>query len=200
LRGSRQIVVGTGELVEHELALPKSGPWGPDLTFIEIPAGPRLLRFKAVGSFWSLDRRPAEVLKEFALPNTCMVCIGHPAVEQQTEVKDGHFVTNRGKTHAFLGILKRGGYSRKGTWDYAQIIADYDSSPTLPSTFGGVSGGGFWAVKFKKTKENIRVDRICFMGVAFYQTALRKGKRRIRAQFVRSIYEEAWRNVASRET
>jgi hypothetical protein len=193
LRDSRQVVVGTDELIERELARPRSSPWGPDLTFIEIPVGPRLSRFKAVGSFCSLDRNADKILNEFATPGTCMVCVGHPSVEQEINVKDGHLVTNKGKRHAFLGILKRGARQRRGAWDFAQISANYGSSPTLPTTFSGVSGGGFWAVKFRQTQGIIRIDRICFMGVAFYQTALKKGKRRIRAHFVRSVYSTAWR-------
>ncbi|HTQ32476.1 MAG TPA: hypothetical protein VMI53_14800, partial [Opitutaceae bacterium] len=195
LRGSVQVVIGTDELIERELACPKAAPWGPDLTFIEIPVGPRLSRFKAVGSFWSLDKNWAAVLGNFATPGTCMVCIGYPSVYQETEVKDGHIVKNKGEIHAFLGFLKRGAWQRRGAWDFAQISANYNSSPTLPANFEGVSGGGFWTIRFLKENGVIKIGRICFMGVAFYQTPLKNGKRRIRAHFVRSVYSTAWQSV-----
>ena len=52
-------------LVEHELGSPpKKGrytPSGPDLTFVEIPAGPTLASFRAMASFFNLDRNSVAV-------------------------------------------------------------------------------------------------------------------------------------------
>ena len=196
LRGARQIVVGSDELFEHELAPanPQAPSRGPDLTFIEILPGKRLSRFRAVGSFCPLDRDLGEVLKKFSVPGTCTVCVGHPEIERKVTITDDHLVFNEGKFHAFLGFLKNRA-KRRGRWDFAEITADYLSSSTLPATFQGVSGGGFWAVTFKKRDGIVEIDEICFMGVAFYQSPLRKGKRVVRGHFAQSVYTSAWQKL-----
>lgn len=201
LRGGRQIVVGTDELFEHPLAPanPRRPSRGPDLTFIEILPGSRLERFRSVGSFCPLNLDPEAVLAEFAAPGTCTVCVGHPEVERRMRVEDGHRVFNEGKFHIFLGFLQ-GGVVRRGRWDFGEISANYAASATLPKTFEGVSGGGFWAVTFKKRKGVIEIDRIRFMGVAFYQSPIRHGKRIIRGHYARSVYDTAWRRVKIAQT
>jgi len=194
LRGSRTISASTDELFEHRLAPadPKRPSRGPDLTFIEIPPGERLSRFRAFSNFCPLDRDPEILLQEFAVPGRCFVCFGVPEVDQNITIRNDHLVFNEGKFQAFMGILKDIPRHRS-KWDYTQIAADYVSSPTLPVSFAGVSGGGFWGIKIRRRGEVYDIEDYQFMGVAFYQTPVRKGRRYVRGHFVRSVYSTAWR-------
>ncbi len=70
--------------------------------------------------------------------------------------------------------------------------------PDVPSTFGGLSGGGLWEVRLSRTKGGkISRDGIPhFRGVAFWETEESDGRRAIRCHGPGSIFERAWESWA----
>jgi hypothetical protein len=73
----------------------------------------------------------------------------------------------------------------------------YGGTPDLPATFSGVSGGPVWGMKLSKNKSDgqINIDKSALIGITFYQTELKGDERRLRAHFIKSIYDLAWRNL-----
>ena len=64
----------------------------------------------------------------------------------------------------------------------------------VPSSFGGVSGGGLWEVGLSMEKSRaISWDgRRRFRGVVFWQSAISDGRRVIRCHGPQSIFEKVW--------
>jgi len=65
LRGGRGIQVNASEVFEHDISTPKTEQFGPDLAFVEILPGNRLDTFKAIGSFWSLDKDVTQIIDTY---------------------------------------------------------------------------------------------------------------------------------------
>ncbi len=78
-------------------------------------------------------------------------------------------------------------------YDYLDLSAKLEL-PDVPSSFGGVSGGGLWEVGLSMTKSGtISWDgKRQFRGVAFWQSSPCNGRRVIRCQGPLSIFEKAW--------
>lgn len=136
LRGGRCLLVRPHEAVEHLLVTPESEEFGPDLTFIEILPGVRLGTFKAIGSFWSLNRHPDELIGEFGGIGTLIATIGFPAVDYHTQI-DGQNINHLIRHMAYLGGIGEGDVFERNGWDYVEANCDYSNSPDLPPTFKG---------------------------------------------------------------
>lgn len=92
----------------------------------------------------------------------------------------------------FSGI--RSAYERNG-YDYLEPSAKLALS-AVPSSFGGVSGGGLWEVRLSKTPAGkLSWDgRRYFRGVAFWESEIEgAGRRVIRCHGAKSIFEKAWK-------
>lgn len=79
-------------------------------------------------------------------------------------------------------------------WDYLHSECDYAAFPHLPASFGGISGGGIWSALLAGGAGALRLKRLGLVGVNFWETPIRNGKRQIRGHFVRSIYHRAWQS------
>lgn len=192
----RNVLVRPNEAIEHNLVEPKIEKFGPDLTFIEI-FGNSLATLKGVGSFWHLNKKPDEVLSEFGKEGTPIVSIGFPQVDYQTEIlPDTNTINHRIRHMTFSNVIQNGDFYERDGWDYLESNMYYGGTPDLPATFRGVSGGPVWGMHIKKDKSDGRfsITKSALIGITFYQTKLKGDERRLRAHFIKSIYDLAWRD------
>ena len=76
-----------------------------------------------------------------------------------------------------------------GDYDYCEVEVDYSKGGRLPESFGGVSGGGLWAVPLtEKEGGGIETGHPMLRGVAFYQTEKEGSVRKIRCHGPAGIY------------
>ena len=69
---------------------------------------------------------------------------------------------------------------------------EYEShNQDLPTSFGGVSGGGVWQVPLIRDRQgDLEADDYILSGVAFYQTKLDGNHRLIRCHGRKTVYEK----------
>jgi hypothetical protein len=193
----RNVLVKPNEAIEHNLVEPKTEAFGPDLTFIEI-SGNSLATLKGVGSFWPLDKKTDEIINQFGKVGTPIVSIGFPQVDYKTEVlPEINTVNHRIRHMTFSNVIQDGDIYERDGWDYLESNMWYGGTPDLPVTFRGVSGGPVWGLQIKKDKTNGRlsIEKSGLIGITFYQTEQKGDERRLRAHFIKSIYDLAWRDL-----
>jgi hypothetical protein len=197
LRGGNGLVVQPQDVVEHHLVTPQSPEYGPDLAFIEVMPGPRLASFKAIGSFWSLDKNPAEIISAFGTIGTPLASIGYPGLYYDTIIC-GSTVHHTVHHMTYYFAIGKGDVFERDGWDYIESTCYYGPSHELPISFQGVSGGPVWGMQIRKDKGDghLSVLRPALIGITFYQTAIQNDERRLRAHFIKSIYDLAWQNLS----
>jgi hypothetical protein len=181
------------ELVEHRLVTPQSEEYGPDLAFIEILGLERLDTVKAIGSFWSLDQDARQVMAAFGVVGTPLAAVGYPEAYHATRV-EGRITVRSVRHMTYHNAIEAGDVFERDGWDYLESTMDYSGSPDLPNSFAGVSGGPVWGMQLRKHKDDghISIEKSALVDITFYQTATKNDKRRLRAHFIKSIYELAW--------
>jgi hypothetical protein len=191
------VFVQPEELIEHQLAVPKEDEFGPDLTFIEILSPERLGTFKAVGTFWSLDRQSSDVLKEFGQPLMPAATVGFPEVDYNT-IQEGNRVRIQLRHMIYDNAIKEGSAFEKDGWDYLDSTIWYPGDAGLPTSFAGVSGGPVWGMELKhhKSDGHISIEKHALIGITFYQVFRKGDEGKLRAHFIKSIYDMAWKNFA----
>lgn len=195
LNRGRSVIVDSHELIEHELAKPTSDEFGPDLTFIEILSIERLGTFKAISTFWSLDKNPSDVIQAFGKPLTPSVTIGFPEVDYNTR-QEGNKVVHQVRHMVFDNAIKEDGVFEKDGWDYLDSRIWYPGDAGLPASFAGVSGGPVWGMELRhhKSDGHISIEKHALIGITFYQVFRQGDEGRLRAHFIKSIYDTTWRN------
>ncbi len=194
LRGQRTVRIEPDNAFEHNLVCPRSEEFGPDLTFVEIAPGGCLSSMKAVGSFWSLDRNSEELIKAFGIVGTSIVSIGFPQLDYKTTVV-GNDVHHKLRHMSYVNAIGEGDVFERDGWDYIESTCFYPGEKDLPETFAGVSGGPVWASELRRRKSDghISIEKSALVGITFYQTEHTGDQRRLRAHFIKSIYDLAWR-------
>ncbi len=194
LNRGRVVMVKPQEVVEHPLAKPNSEEFGPDLTFIEILSIERLGTFKAVGTFWSLDRPASEVMEAFGTPLTPIASIGFPEVHYSA-TRDGNVVRHQIRHMVYDNAIKAGDAFEMDGWDYLDTTIWYPGDPGLPASFAGVSGGPVWGMELRRHKRDghISIEKHALIGISFYEIHRKGDEGRLRAHFIKSIYDLAWR-------
>jgi hypothetical protein len=94
-----------------------------------------------------------------------------------------------------LGIPK--GNEMEPDLAYIEANNEYEGNNDLPGSFGGVSGGPVWGLQINRNKTDgkLILKKFSLMGIAFLQIEITKKQRRVRAHFIKSIYDLAWRNL-----
>ena len=85
-----------------------------------------------------------------------------------------------------------------GNYDYVEFPVIPVHGPGVPTSFGGVSGGGLWQIPLLRDAAG-RVDRKgtpLLSGVVFYQFE-QGGHRHVKCHFRRSVYKEAYDRLAT---
>jgi len=172
--------------------------WGPDLALLEIP--PNLVgTITARKSFLNLARRRSTLSSH--PPQTekslwaVMGLVGQKSSVDLVDEARTAIVTVRGE--AFLGVTCTA--EQRGEYDYLTVYAK-TTLREVPSSFGGISGGGLWEVTLR-----IRGDSIIsqgehhFRGVAFWQEPEAPDHIAIRCHGPYSIFHTAWTQWALQE-
>ncbi len=87
---------------------------------------------------------------------------------------------------------------KKEAYDYIETEVYYNQGEKLPSSFGGISGGGLWQVLVeKKSEEELISKRYLFSGVVFYQSSISDDRRVIKCHGRESIYTKLFEYINS---
>lgn len=180
--------------ISHVTRIPiargRSDSDGPDIAFIRLPQS-YVGQIKAFGTFYSLEHDIGEILNSPIDNNIGLWGISGYPDEYKKEIESGGSFDGVMKYEAdcLFGSIDKC-YS-SGEFDYIEIPVDYQND--LPISFGGVSGGGLWHIILEQPPQgNIRVQRIIFSGVAFYQSALENRFRSLKCHGRRSVYQIAY--------
>jgi hypothetical protein len=196
LQLGRSVLIQPQDVIEHPLVTPKSIEFGPDLAFIEVLPGARLGSLKAIGSFWSLDKDPVKIAASFGKLGTLLATIGFPGVHYDTKI-DGNTIRHKIHHMAYYFILGPGDVFEQDGWDYIENQCDIGPSSELPPSFKGMSGGPIWGLHFDVDEKNeqFKLTEFALLGISFLEIVVENKERKIRAHFIQSIYDLAWRNL-----
>jgi hypothetical protein len=143
--------------------------WGPDLALLRIPPE-RLGGIKAFHVFEYLESPPRPLPVKSC---KCWVVMGSPG-ELGTFTKKYAEVPITGR---FVDPKPR----RRAKYDYFDFNLD-STSPGLPKSWGGLSGGGLWRVLVYCSPETGKIDWLqCLTGVPFWEFPVKRRYRVIRA-------------------
>ena len=165
--------------------------WGPDLALLELPR-PLVSRIGAHKSFLNLRQQRSTLATHPPALGRCWAVTGMVGQfsEVQSRPQDGIIEANI-QARAFFSLIQQT-HLREG-YDYFDAGAKANLMG-VPSSFGGLSGGGLWEIGLSMTKSGaISWDgQRHFRGVAFWQSRLSDGRRMIRCHGPQSVFERAW--------
>lgn len=165
---------------------------GPDLAFIVLPI-PSVSAIRAVKSFYNLLADRERILSSlFALDWGIWFLCGAPGVNT---AKESSALGYEG-VFDFGGMCYAAGADRefeKEGYDYIELEVEYKDGADLPSTFGGMSGGGLWQVPLRQNEGGaLEPSDLLLSGVIFYESPIENQRRFIRCHGRRSIYEQVY--------
>lgn len=169
----------------------KTESFGPDIEFIRLPSA-NLGTIAAIKSFYNLDFKRSEKLEAAKSRYGVCIVMGAPAEKtihhpenSNREVRTTIYVSGM--------ILQRSSPIKKNGFDYWDLRTLSTEGGKVES-FGGVSGGGIWRAELAKKPGSVfgsaKIKRLTLAGVAFYQSRLRHGYRKLRAHGPESIYQK----------
>lgn len=162
---------------------------GPDIAVIRLLETDKTGLLKARRQFWSLSFRQKEAMS-LQSDDKSSVWIVVGCVNEWTgpaEPSSG-FTEVLGVREIYYHSILDKEWSL-GEYDYLDIIATYHESADLPSSFGGVSGGGVWYVTFRYEDDKVVASFPILVGVAFHQSPIERDSRIVRCHGRKSIYE-----------
>jgi hypothetical protein len=202
--GSRQVLVTSVSERANSVAIEmrnltwwttprQTDEWGPDLAFIRLPEAAAFTRqLRASKSFYNLTLDSENRMKE-ALDNTgFMTFVGYAAeLIADAAPESGFPDVRRIQGYAFLTGPEK--YHVQNGFDYVDVGCNRVSCPTMPKSFGGVSGSGLWRFDVlrdiqEKTSQE-RLGKSYLAGVIFLQIAIDTYTPMLRGHGARSIYE-----------
>jgi len=168
------------------------GQKGPDMVFLEILDQGKLGSIKANRSFWDISScMLKEVSDELATCKCLWSIAGLPEELATEEEPHGGFTCVGGlPSQIYFGAIHMPPIEREN-YDYLQMDADYKLGDYLPTSFGGLSGGGLWCIPLdtaSSDSEHLRFRSPKLAGLVYYQTRLKEGKRRLCCHGPKSIY------------
>jgi hypothetical protein len=159
--------------------------WGPDLAFLHLPPESVSTIEAAQGVFYNMSKRKEAALRTAPeMRFGVWLLMGAPAAS--AVLRPNHAAL---QITGFLAAIPRQ-HNRYG-FDYLDVNANL-SSPGVPRSFGGVSGGGLWHIMTNVTSKRQfwwSHEGINLEGVAFYQSDQTEGRRFIRCHGRQTIYE-----------
>ena len=186
---------------EYTIQIGKESTKIPDLIFMVPIKETDITLLQNSKMFYNLAERKEDVLKNTNDPMFIdqLKCIcGAPDEFTTTEIDLQRL--GEIKVFQFNGLFTgiQRVWDEKG-YDLYQTGVDYGNSPGLPSTFGGVSGGGLWNVCLSKQQDNSLASGTPILcGVAFFETEREGDKRGIICHGVNSIFEKLYEVVLNK--
>ncbi len=171
----------------------KKNQWGPDLAFLEL--SPKdYSTLSASKSFLNFTKQKAELADNSPETAKRLWVIMGLVAEFSTvdpKPKEGKVSSRpvcRGMFSTIHNTHERNGH------DYFDAGVN-QGLEGVPTTFGGVSGGGLWQVDLSKNKDGEFYwnEKPHLRGVAFWETEPVNGRRFVRHHGPKSIFETAWK-------
>ncbi len=163
----RRVLRGLGP--KADATLPDGGASVPDIVFVRLPPRARGDIEASDKVFYSVDLRRAVAGIDILDGRGLWILAGSPQALAKPDT---------GMVASFLYDTTMAKHTKSGGWDYLLVNLDLPENPSLPRTYGGVSGGGVWRVLFSVSEDNSifsledEARDIILSGVAFYQTEL----------------------------
>jgi len=178
------------------IAEPQSDEYGPDLSFVVL-AHPDVGSVKAsMMSFWPLAPDREEMLLN---PPPSDVGIWFACGTPGERIKETYHESGFDKVIALEHFCGAGGPSREysvADFDYIEMDTDCPEEGDLPQSYEGMSGGGLWQVKIRRSTEGDFIPtKTYFAGLVFYEVALGNRRWSLRCHGRRSIYERLYSAV-----
>lgn len=200
VEGTHRPTINRQYLEILEIAKPRVRGEGPDLAFIRLPdhKAREVAHYK---HFYNLGFDRDEMLQNPPERKAAVwfVC-GIPDEWTTDSPPEGGFL----QVKSFYGECGAGGANRvytKGRYDYVDSWVEYKDDARLPSTFGGISGGGLWQVPYSAgPPEEIEPERYLLAGVPFAQSPIQAGIRSIICHGWRSVYDQAYSAIEQKYT
>jgi len=178
IEGKHRPTIDVQHLNLKEIAVPGIPGEGPDLAYIGLPRI-RAQGISSIKSFYDRDVDREEMLNNPPDPHSAVWFVnGIPDEFTRDVIPSGGFDGAR----LFEGLCGAGGpdklYEQNG-YDYIDMIVEYEEENRLPTTFGGISGGGLWQVTFSSRENGIEPNRYLLSGLPFAETREIINRRRI---------------------
>ena len=162
---------------------------GPDLAFCQLLSSGDLSTLAALKSFYDMTRIGKALLND--PPDESIgiwALFGCPGVYSKEEIDIA--AKRRTVTIKYvMGVVGLGEVEELEPFDYA-LASTSKTTGSVPSTFGGLSGGGLWqCLLFEKDGETNLLGHPLLSGVAYWQSDPRAVKTMIRCHFRRSLYK-----------
>ena len=181
-------------LKPYSIGVPTDEKSGPDMAFLEILDASKLSLIKVYRSFWDISvGNEADMIKKCSGDSNALWAIaGLP----QSMKEDGEPQSGFGHVWGLMLQVYFGGIDRRyeaGGFDYAEMVANYESKDPMPDSFKGISGGGLWKIPMSIDKDKNDLNHLKFgepvlAGVQFYQTGLESNCRRLGCHGPKSVY------------
>jgi hypothetical protein len=177
---TQKITVGRGRYEEK----------GPDLGLIILPSN-KVSDLKVWKTFYNLSKRKRRMLKQ------------KPAHRLGPWIMCGLIGEMTQELTPLQGMFKRFGFRglcgpvtvprsrRERRFDYFTTELNCGCPHGLPESFGGYSGSGVWHLLLSEHDGHWGVREVTLGGIAYYESAIKNGKRFIECHGPRSIYELA---------
>lgn len=180
-----------------EVAKRESDEFGPDLAFILLSDWEDVSTIKASRSFYPMEHGQKE-LSDNQPPLDAGIWFVCGAAGE-------HFVEEESKT-GFLKILSfkqtcfpviPNKQFERGKFDYIDL--ELNTKDTLPTSFGGVSGGGVWQVTIERLNNSRYISRRYLLsGVAYFEQSPSNETRFLRCHGSKSIYSPLMQVIKGR--
>ena len=168
---------------------------GPDLAVIVLSAT-IASTVAARKSFYDLDKHRERALTNPPERQYGVWCnigfIDEKTVEEPG--RDGYTKIRGFCLYAGFGGPEDAPVYRDG-FDFISMPVTYSSSPGIPKSFGGMSGGGLWQIQLIKKESGIEAGELLLSGVVFYQEALSNMCRNIICHYRESVYKTAYESI-----
>ncbi len=186
-------MVPRDSICAKELWNSKISEWGPDIAFLRL-APKDVPTIAARKSFLSLAQQKKTFASYPSATDNGLWAVTGMVGEFNDIQSHPEARTIEGHIHgeAFFSFVQQ--VHQRDGYDYFDLGANL-KLPGVPSSFGGVSGGGLWEVKLSMTKSGAISwdEKRYFRGVAFWQSETDSDDRRnIRCHGPKSIFEKAW--------
>jgi hypothetical protein len=162
-----------------------SGKTGPDLGFLLL-SPPTFTSLKARLSVCDLMGRRDDLSKP-AAPTSIDVVVGIVA-ELTEELASERRNVRKFAFKAIFGPGSSGGITQRSEHDYFEFDVKSDPGFTLPSSYGGVSGGAIWRFYTEEKDGVVSMVSSDLIGVPFFETD-KDGKMMIICHGTKSIYD-----------
>lgn len=179
-------------ILVNELWSGESTEWGPDITLLKIPSS-FIPTISAHKSFQNLTLQK-ESFRTYPLTVENGLWAVTGMVGEWSEIQD-HPETKTLESHvqgeAFFSFIQK--TQERNGFDYFDLGADL-KLPGVPSSFGGVSGGGLREIKLSISESTKKIrwhEKRYLRGVAYWQSDGSTKHRLIRCHGPKTIYEKA---------